>query len=427
MAYKSNYSDYAYMYGTDYSDTIYNLGDYVRIYAYDDDDSIKSIGDGVKIFGNDGDDTILSGSSYYGDYSSISGGAGDDYISIGSGASKVTVNGGYDDDTIVASTGYAGVFQFGNYDGYDVITNYGSGDTIHLTGVYYSSNISYYNGGSDFVIYTSGGSITLKNAASKNVQVRLADGTMTTLTPDPINYVNNYTDYAVISDETTNYVDYIYNAGDYAKIYAYGGNDSINSIADRVTIYGGAGNDTITTGNYYGDYSKIYGGSGNDVVKIGTNIRRVTINGGYGNDTITASTSYAGVFQFGNYDGYDVITNYGTGDTIHLTGVYYSSDIGSNYASGSDYIIYTSGGSITLKNAASKKIKIKLASGSMTTLNSGYSYDTADLFAENNFISSNNVDTKLDSIVETKNIGNFEAAQTDKITDNKNLITYAEK
>ena len=446
MAYKSNSSNYANVRGTNSRDRIYNYGAYAKVLGRNSADYLYNYGKRATISGGNGNDTIDNSS--YGDYASLSGGSGRDSINAGSYSYNVTLNGGKGNDTLTGSTStsYGDVFQFGNYDGYDVITNYGENDTIHLTGVYYSSSIgTNYANGDDYIIYTSGGSITLKDAADSPITIALANGTTYVLNDDGDEDEDDWDDDDADADSDGDYEDddddYNYNNGnsngyssyntvsnstDYKTVYGTSSNDSIYNLGDHSDIFAYSGNDTIVTGNYYGEYSSISAGAGNDLIKIGTNIRGATINGGAGNDTITASTKYSGVFQFGNYDGYDVITNYGTNDTIHLTGVYYASNIGSNYASGSDYVIYTSGGKITLQNAASKKIKVKLASGSMTTLNSSYSYNIAELFTEDEFTNTAEP-VKLDSIVENKNIGEFENAQPAQLNAEQTLITYTDK
>ena len=143
----------------------------------------------------------------------------------------------------------------------------------------------------------------------------------------------NYTSYKLTTG--TSSADYIYNNGYNAK------------------VNGASGNDTIAN---YGNYASLNGGGGNDSINAGYNTTGVTLCGGLGNDTLTGSNStYSGdVFQFGNYDGNNVITNYGTNDTIHLKDTYYASSIHSSIR-GSDKIISVGsygGTTITLKGAA---------------------------------------------------------------------------
>ncbi|MBR1397919.1 MAG: hypothetical protein IJ563_10355, partial [Selenomonadaceae bacterium] len=173
-------------------------------------------------------------------------------------------------------------------------------------------------------------------------------------------------------------------------------------------------------------------GYGNDSINAGSNAWNVTLNGGSGNDTLTGSnntsSSHGDVFQFGNYDDYNVITNYGTNDTINFTGIYSSSSL-YNSMSGSDRIIYTKSGygntHVTLKGAASKNIKVKLAGGSMTTIYGSRYFEERDnedsektpttnisnsrskdfveehWFTEDNNFAVNSVD-QLDSILDDK-------------------------
>ena len=327
----------------------------------------------MTISGGSGNDTINNASS--GDYSSLSGGSGNDSINAGTISYRVTLNGGYGNDTLVGSTSssYGDVFQFGNHDDYDVITNYATNDTLHLTGLSYLSASRYYNSGSDKVIsLASDGVITVKGAAYKNIRVKLSGGSTTYIYSGAENYTHN-------DGYSTSY--------NYQYLTASSSADSIYNSYKYVTISGGGGNDTINNASS-GDYSSLSGGSGNDSINAGTISYRVTLNGGYGNDTLVGSTSssYGDVFQFGNHDDYDVITNYATNDTLHLTGLYSLSNA-SYYNVGSDKVIsLSSDGFITLKGAAYKNIKVKLANNTTTTISSGSSNYYSSYYEERWFM-----------------------------------------
>ena len=322
----TNYTRYATLEGTSYNDTFNNYASNVKIIGGAGNDNIYAAP-----YGNTGGKylTIDAGTG------NDSGGADDDTINSQGGGQGVTINGGSGNDVITGSS-YGETFIFGNYDGYDVITNYDTNDTIHLTAAY--SVGTNYKSGSDYIINTNGGSITLKNAASKKIKVQLANGSMTTLNSGKSAPIPGPDDPTIIGGQ--NITNYTNNKSVNGTSY----NDIIKNWGNDVKISSGAGRDSI-----YSEYGY-----------------RVTINGGAGNDTMTGS-NYADVFQFGNSDGNDVITNYGTNDTLHLTAINSASSIKSS-VSGSNRIITAGNTKITLQGASTKKIKVKLANGSMTTI-----------------------------------------------------------
>ena len=371
------------------------------------DDYISNSGNYVTVSAGSGNDTI----SNSGDYASINGGIGNDSINAGSYSYRVTLKGNSGNDTLTGSTSYGDVFQFTKTDGNDVITNYGTNDTVHLTDTWTASDINYSTSGSDGIINTGSTYITLKGAAQKSITVRYGYLTTVvgggpiptpTLTPDPTptrNTISNYYDDTLVSG--TSGADSIYNGGEY------------------VTISAGAGNDTIINGTT-GDYSSISGGAGNDSINAGLTYR-VTINGGTGNDTLTGSTTtYSGdIFQFGNYDGFDVVTNYGTNDTIHLTQEDYSFD---SYTSGNDFVIeLSSSGKVTLKGAASKPIQVLWADGNLNTFNNDYYYDYAERDLQSTSTPRNYTETPTDSWFTQDD--NFITNDINSIIDTKSEIS----
>ena len=100
-----------------------NLNDTV-IYGTDSDDSLFSSGVNVKIFGGGGNDEIYGGS--------------------------------------------ANIFLYSNGDGDDIFWNVGAGDTISI-----AANDGYTSiaSGSDVIINVDAGSMTLKNAADKSINI----------------------------------------------------------------------------------------------------------------------------------------------------------------------------------------------------------------------------------------------------------------
>ncbi|MBR2180148.1 MAG: hypothetical protein IJ862_07135 [Selenomonadaceae bacterium] len=86
--------------------------------------------------------------------------------SIKGGKGNNTLVGGKGNDTLTGGSG-KNVFQYANGDGSDVITNYGNNDTIEITDGIYSTQTS----GNDVIVKVDNGSITLKNAKGKTLNI----------------------------------------------------------------------------------------------------------------------------------------------------------------------------------------------------------------------------------------------------------------
>ena len=452
----SNTSSYVLILAYEGNDSVYNTGNYVTIRGAQGRDTIyNNDGNNSRIFGGgaadsiynynsnnvtvdagNGNDIITNSSSYK---TSLFGGGGDDVIinrnASSSASSASTLHGGAGDDTLTGDTSNPDVFKFGTDDGEDLITNYGTNDTLYLTGIYSKDEVNASISGSAEVINIGETYITLQNAASKNVTAKLDDGTLLSIsgssvtTMRPIggtiegtaadDYITNTSDRAVVLAyaghdsiyNTGNYVtirgaqgrDTIYNNnGDNSRIFTGGAADSIyNYDGDGVTIDAGNGNDTIT--NVYSYRASVNGGGGDDVIvnRRGSSSASSasTLYGGAGDDTLTGDSSNPDVFQFGNSDGEDVITNYSSNDTISLTGISYLS-AASYYNVGNDKVIsLSSEGSITLTDAAYTNITVKLAGGSTSTIYSGSSNSSDERWfmeGDDNFTTSE-VSTILES------------------------------
>ena len=376
------------------NDTIKNTANNVKIYAGNGNDSIyidvKATKSNVTVDGGSGNDKIYS----IGNRVSLYGGAGDDSIYTRSSRSGVTINGGKGNDTLTGTGGtssiYGTLFKYANGDGNDVITNIGTYDTITISGSTWSTTKS----GSNMKVKIGSGSILLKNAARKKIKINPST--------NDINYITNYNSHTLVSG--TSNKDSIYNSGSYATINAGSGNDTVyndlvayvsisagagndsiyNNSSEHITIDAGSGNDVIAN-SYMVSNISINGGAGNDSINAGNSSAEMTLNGGSGNDTLIGSnhSTYGDVFQFGNSDGYDVITNYETNDTVHLTGIYSASSIYQSVSS-SNRIIRAGSTYVTLKGAATKNIKVRLADGSMTTLVAEKESDGKYIYNENN-------------------------------------------
>ena len=369
------------------------------------DNSIKGGKGADTISGGNGKDTILGSAgndSIYGgnDNDKLQGDAGND-----------TLNGGLGNDTL---TGGAGNDVFVYEGGKDVITDYKPNeDKIKISAIT-SSSVK----GSDVILTTSNGILTVK--ATKDKVVTFVDNNGKTtdkiffagisyepletgLTYDAKRTVltasNKFTGSKIDLGEYLGTVTKV-NASAISKAVDITGNSADNSIkagkgAD--TISGGNGKDSIfgCTGN-----DSLYGGSDND--KLQGDAGNDTLNGGLGNDTLTGG---AGNDVFVYEGGNDVILDYKPNeDIIKLLG----NTVTASSLSGSNVILKTSSGNITVQNGKNKKITVIDSSGAETTqiyptdnlnpspistLPNGWKYDNN---AQTNIIASVSSATNLD-------------------------------
>ena len=319
------------------------------------------------IIAGDGDDTIDN----RGDYSYINAGAGNDSINSSRNSNYgwyVTINGGLGNDTITGSN-YADTFIYSDGDGNDVITNYNSNDRIQILSDAVDST---QRSGNDVIINVGAGSITLKGASGKTLNLidsngdTIALGTPT-IEPDT-KLIENYTTSRLINGLSGDYTVRNY-AGD-VQIYGGSGNDylynstssnyTVNNHYGEVTIDGGNGDDTIANND---PNVSLNGGAGNDSVVTGS-WSNVTVRGGKGDDTLVGTTLRGVLYQYDSGDGNDLLTNYSDDDTIQIL----SGTVDDTQLSGSDMIIAVGSGSITIKDANNKSLNLVNASGSRITL-----------------------------------------------------------
>ena len=122
------------------------------------------------------------------------------------------------------------------------------------------------------------------------------------------------------------------------KIIGTSGNDSIGNKGSKVTIDGGYGNDYIQ--NVGGANVSIYGGAGNDSIYMLINRsdtssgKNVTINGGAGNDSIASASDRKHVFEYDIGGGNDVIFGFNSNDTLQI-----NSSIYDTMTYGDDFIV----------------------------------------------------------------------------------------
>ena len=220
--------------------------------------------------GGGGDDFILINYAYI---SSISGGEGNDIISISGGS-----------DLIYGSP-IAHVYQHTGGD--DVIYGFNTNDTLQIAAETYSTQKS----GGDLILKTDGGSVTLKDAAELRIRIMTDSGKFEYLNYwDAMNgTAGNESLSNVTGGVTLNGLggdDTINNSGQKVQIFGGEGSDSIFNSAYYVTIDGGAGADNIQ--NNYAIMTSINGGAGDDVILLNY-AQTSSISGGEGNDIISIS------------------------------------------------------------------------------------------------------------------------------------------
>ena len=338
----------------------------------------------------------------------LTGNAKSNVIKSSGGGGEVT--GGKGNDTLYGGSG-KDIFVYASGDGNDVIENYTPGkDKIKLTSdAITSASLSGLN---VTLKIGSTGSITVKNAASKKITVIDAEGNETSEVYPIKNPLPNGWKYANTTKTSINATLTSAANIDLTKAYSTNvekvdgtkitkavkivGNTKANSIkggSSKDTISGGKGNDTLygNSGNdslVGGDGAdKLYGGNGSDILK--GDAGNDSLYGGSGNDTLTGG---AGNDVFIYEGGNDVITDYTTGqDKIKIS----SGSITSASLSGSNVVLKTSTGSITVKSGKSKKLTIIDANGNSTTniypVDNGISVKGAIVTASSKFTS-----TKID-------------------------------
>lgn len=456
--YMENTKDGRNIYGGGGDDSINNMASKANIYAGvgkdvifcaeetngqyidggDGNDHIALYGSSNEIHGGLGDDQI----DVFGDNKNPPGGnyilgeAGNDYIYVGDSKSKKkssvanSISGGAGDDSIfIDQTRTANIIFYSNGDGDDEIFGYDSNDQIRINKSEYTTQFV----GDDVKIIVSGGSMTLYDAKDKKLNITRTD---VDIMPTGMTADKNKTALTLSNKFKAQNV-YLENyAASLTKVNASGlaatqgieivGNASGNSIKGGKgddTLSGESGNDTIYGGSG-GDI--IYGGIGNDVLKgdAGNDI----LCGGAGNNTLTGG---AGNDIFVYEGGNDVITDYKTGENrIKLV----SSEITSSSVSGSNIILTTSAGNITVKGCKDKTITVIDSSDDETSQLYGrmnYSADKKTLSLTSAFTgtldTSDYVSTvkKIDAVNTSKAIKIYGNSQANTILGSKGADTIS--
>ena len=370
----STYNDWKIRYGS----VSENYAENVTLGGSKKNDIITNYGDDVLITGGNGNDSIIS---FYGEDVTIAGGKGNDSISLAKEGNPLS-----------HSRDKNNLIQYATGDGNDTIFGFNDDDTLQFTKGSYSIKVSE----NDVIFKVGKGSVTLKDAVTMTVNIKPEDGAVKAL--KFFNEISNESPNTSIKGKSTN------DGRDYIQNYVNG---------SYVTINSGEGNDTVSNG---GTNVKIAAGKGNDyITNSGPN---ATISGGAGNDSIY-SYGASSLIQYALGDGNDTISGFDSDDTLHITKGSYSAKV-----SGNDVIVKVGKGKIILKYAKGKQISIKNSKGQVTTKTyDSSSANVAELFAENNFATADNLSaivesnsTATDFKLEPKNFKNL---------SQENLITFA--
>lgn len=275
----------------------------------------------VEIFGGsgivdtvDGSDTIIVGTGN----ATVYGNAGADSIDFSTGAGNtLTAFGGLGNDTIEAQSTNGGTVEVRGGEGSDTI------DLLNGAGGTHIGDFTIFggNGGvdtadsADFIETGTGGGTVYGNAGNDSVDVRsTVKGTTVFggLGNDTIrSYENTSSEQEVRGNAGTDTI--VYNFGTSGAVTVFGGDDTVDSAdgADSITIDG----DDAGAGTAYS--ATVYGNAGNDTISItadGDNDSvAATIFGGLGNDSIITEQGADSVV---GGEGNDIITTGAANDTV---------------------------------------------------------------------------------------------------------------
>ena len=287
-------------------------------------------------------------------------------------------------------TGGKGKDVFEYYGGNDVITDYTAGqDSIYTFWGDYSITSSSING-NDVILgivnsyidenndsINAEGTITIQKGKDK--QITIGDiGDYDSISTSTQIYGDNASTLIASADNTTINSNTINNFSLVNEIDASKLKVAVNVTSndkDNV-INGGTAADTLV------------GGSGDD-----------TFTGGKGNDTITGGEG-SNVFVYTNGDGKDVIVDFTSDDKIKLgkstaiKGMTFDED---------DFVLSIGSGSITLKDAVDKTIRIEDSTGKTTTYSqsSDFVATNADVIEDTWFTQDDVISSEIDSIIQT--------------------------
>ena len=320
----------------------------------------------ISIVGNTQHNSIVGGSGS----DSLDGGAGNDILTGGSGSDIFLYAEGDGEDTIQDyGTGSdviritKGSITSKKVRGKDVVLTVGAGTMSQKNAV--SKNITEGTGTMSLKnavsknIAAGAGSMVLKNAVGKNITVVDAEGKKSIIKMEASLPKN--ASYADSKQTQVNLAAAFKGTFD-ASLYA----STIKTVdaaksknKNALTIKGNANANILKAGS---GASKLYGQNGNDTLVGGKG--KDLLEGGKGNDILVGGAGND-TFLYAEGDGKDTIRDYGTGsDVIRIT----KGSIKSKKASGKDVVLTVGAGTLSLKNAVGKNITVVDAKGKKSTI-----------------------------------------------------------
>ena len=302
--------------GTSWGDSISSTSDDAIIYGYAGNDTIKNTGNRVKIDGGDGADNIESGyytnsTNYGGQFVTIIGGNGNDYVWNHSGGNKTLIDTGDGNDTITDDGASTTVLAGAGNDRINLRSNPktvdgGAGnDTINDS--YGGGSIN--GGAGNDIISISGGTLVstvVGGADNDTVHLHGSKGAVYQYkTGDGYDIIYGYDSADTISIVGSTYYSTLKSGSDYVVSVIGSGSMTLKNVSTAkivggiytVTTSGGltfanSKANTVITGTSYadsitnsGNYVTISGGDSDDTVE-NDRANNVSINGGAGNDSL---------------------------------------------------------------------------------------------------------------------------------------------
>lgn len=291
--------------------------------------------EGSNIITGAGNDSILLN----GQYSTINAGAGDDTIDI--------VDGGHHSINLGDGSNLVSIGTTRNYD--NTIIGGANGDTINgddgKAHYHYNNKLDLGDGNNKVLFYSGQNNTVTTGAGDDTVSIRGGQKNLVDSGAgnDLLTVYGNYnTINAGAGDDTVNVNSsnanaYNINLGEGNNVadargsehVVSGGSDkdSIYVVGHHISVYGGAGNDTINVSYYSSDNDAdlslrgsnyFDAGEGNDYVTLSRG--QQTIIGGAGNDTILQYSNSNGgnAYLFSGSFGDDSISGFMSNDTIHI-------------------------------------------------------------------------------------------------------------
>ena len=323
----------------------------------DEDYSYTDV-DKVTINGGAGDDvirnTFINKPSYYAQTTNLyDGSVLTDVASLSADGTTYTTIHTYTDseETFsykqIATLVYDRTIIYNSGDGNDTVEDFSSGDKLVL-GID-DTTVKSTTKGNDIVLTIDDGSITLKKARGKTLNVVNSNGDSISVN------TGNSVDSSVtlpaglsFNSDKTGFI--VENA--YKGVLALSTYDSLNIIDADASKRTKAIN---ITGNSYDN--SLVGGSKGDTLNGGAGAD--TLVGGLGADYLTGGAG-ADVFVYSTGDGSDIITDFGTGDDIFKIS---KGEISTVSKKKSDVSITIGKGKVTFKDTAAKTISIEDADG----------------------------------------------------------------